>query len=149
TGTATPNAPVSLAVTANTSGLPAGTYSGKIVVTPAGASPPVTLPVSMTISTKPLSILLSQSGLSFTAIADGGIVPPQSFGVLSIGAGAAPWTVDGSTLSGGDWLSVSPPSGALASGGPAPLITVNVNPQGLASGRYYGLVRTRAQGAAN
>ncbi len=85
TGTATPNTPLSLAVTASTAGLPAGTYRGRIVVTPAGSSSPITLPVSMTISTKPLSILLSQSGLSFTAIADGGIVPRNrsEFSVLA------------------------------------------------------------------
>ena len=31
----------------------------------------------------PLAILLSQTGLSFTAVAEGGMVPPQNFGVLN------------------------------------------------------------------
>ena len=53
-------------------------------------------------------------------------------------------------LSGGNWLSVTPASGALTvNGGMAPLVTVSVNQQGLAPGRYYGLVKTRATGAAN
>jgi hypothetical protein len=77
-------------------------------------------------------------------------VPPQSFGVLSVGAGASSWSVEASALSGGNWLSVTPASGALATGsGTAPLVTVSVNQQGLAPGRYYGLVKTRAQSAAN
>jgi uncharacterized protein (TIGR03437 family) len=149
-GTATAAAPVSLAVTANAAGLPAGTYSGRIVITSSNSPAPVTVLVALSVSAKPLSLLLSQSGLSFTAVADGGVVPPQTFGVLGIGSGVAPWTVEASALSGGNWLSVTPPSGTLASGaGAAPVVTVNVNQQGLAPGRYYGLIKTRAQGAAN
>jgi uncharacterized protein (TIGR03437 family) len=148
-GTVTPAAPASIAVTANTNGLSPGTYSGRIVITSAASPAPATVLITMTISTKPLSFLLSQSGLSFTAVADGGIVPPQTFGVLSVGAAAAPWSAEASALSGGSWLGVTPQSGALSGGGAAPLVTVNVNPQGLDPGRYYGLVRTRVQGAAN
>ncbi len=149
-GTATPAAPASLAVTANSAGLPPGTYSGRIVITTATSPAPTTVPVTMTVSVKPLSLLLSQSGMSFTAVADGGVVPPQTFGVLSVGSGASPWTVEASALSGGNWLSVTPPSGTLtADAGSAPVVTVNVNQQGLAPGRYYGLIKTRAQGAAN
>ena len=76
-GTVTPAAPVSLAMTAVADGLAAGTYSGKVVITTPASSTPVTIPITMTVSVKPLSILLSQSGLSFTAVADGGVAPPQ------------------------------------------------------------------------
>ncbi|HTM51826.1 MAG TPA: hypothetical protein VL285_24190 [Bryobacteraceae bacterium] len=149
-GVATPSTPIALSATANAEGLAAGTYGGRIVVTSTLPPSTVTIPVSLTVSTKPLSILLSQSGLSFTAVAGGGVVPPQSFGVLSVGAGASPFTVEASSLSGGNWLSLSPASGTLeGGGGTAPLVTVNVNQQGLAPGRYYGLIRTRARDAAN
>ncbi len=148
-GTITPATPVPLTITANTAGLAAGVYRGRIVITSASSPPPTTVPVTMTISAKPLSLLLSQSGLSFTAVAGGGVVPPQTFGVLGVGSGASPFSVETSTLSGGNWLSVTPSSGTLASGGTAPVVTVSVNQQGLSPGRYYGLVQTRAAGTAN
>ncbi len=76
--------------------------------------------------------------------------PRRVLGVCDAAPGRAPWTEEAASLRGGNWLSVSPPSGALAAvDGSAPLVTVSVNPQGLAPGRYYGLVRTRAPGAAN
>ena len=93
---------------------------------------------------------LSQSGLTFTAVEQGGVVPVQTFAVLNVGAGVMNWSASAKTLSGGQqWLSASPGSGSSSAGDTPPLVTVAVNPSGLAPGRYYGLVQISAPGAAN
>ena len=55
--------------------------------------------------------LRTQSGLLFTGV-EGGAVPSQSFGIVNAGEGVMNWTLEATTLSGGNWLTVSPTSGA-------------------------------------
>jgi len=146
-GTATPGSPASVTVTGSPAGLSAGTYTGAVVVTAAGAQR--IAPVTMTISTIDRAILLSQTGLSFTGVAGGGVVPPQSFAVLNLGRGVMSWTVTTSTLSGGPgWLAATPDRGS-SDAAAAPGVEVRVNPAGLAPGGYYGQVRVDAAEAAN
>jgi uncharacterized protein (TIGR03437 family) len=147
-GTASPAAPATITINADPLGLTPGTYRGAITI--ASDAGNQTVPVTMTISALDQAILLSQRGLSFLAVADGGKVPPQSFSVLNIGTGTVAWTVSTSTTSGGGWLQVSPGSGSSDSSGQtsAP-ISVTVNPGGLAPGVYYGLVMVTAATAAN
>src|SRR6185369_12775521 len=99
TGSVFPGAPLILAVTADPAGMEPGTYTGQVVVASAGATR--TVAVTMTISDLNQAILLSHSGLSFTAVQRGGVVPPQSFSILNIGVGVVSWTVSTSTLAGG------------------------------------------------
>ena len=147
-GVVGPNSPLSLPVIASPAGLPAGTYTGRINIS--GGPIPKSVAVVMTISTKPQAILLSQSGLSFTSVEQGGTVPPQSFGVINAGTGVLSWVAVPSTLTGGNWLlidrtegtSTEPPS-------PAPVVQVRVNPASLPEGKYYGLVQIRSDGTAN
>jgi trimeric autotransporter adhesin len=148
-GTATPGNPVSLAVRADPSMLPAGTYTGSVTIQ-GGNAGSVTVPITMTITTNPLVLLLSQSGFTFTAVQNGGAVPPQTFGVLNLGSGTLNWSVQTSTLPpGGAWLLANPPSGSSVAAQSAPLVTVSVNPAGLGPGVYYGLVKLVSAGAAN
>jgi uncharacterized protein (TIGR03437 family) len=156
-GSATPSTLVVLAVQANPSSLPPGTYTGRIIFTvnPPGAGL-VTIPVTMTITTNPLILLLSQTGLTFTAVQNGGVIPAQTFGVLNLGSGVLNWTVNTSVLGKvANWLRVTAPDGTTqgssdaASTSATPLVTVNVNPAGLPWGVYYGLVKVLSQGAAN
>ena len=143
-GQATPSLAATLTATANPSGLPAGTYTGAIAIKTANAGS-VTIPVTMTLSTNPSALLLSQAGVSFTAIAGGGVVPPQNFGVLTFGNGPLTLSADSTTVTGGKWLA------AATSVAPAglPSVDVTVDPTGLAAGHYYGLVNVRSPGAAN
>src|SRR5205807_1603760 len=90
-------------------------------------------------------ILLSQAGLSFTAVEQGGLVPPQTFSILNLGTGPLRPAVSASTLSGGQWL--FPALTASASG--VPSVVVKVDPAGLTPGVYYGLVSVDSPGAAN
>jgi uncharacterized protein (TIGR03437 family) len=135
---------VILTLTADPTGLAAGTYTAAVTVV-GGGDNAITVPVTMTISAFDQAILLSQRGLSFTAVAGGGIVPPQTFSVRNIGSGVVKWTAAPSTLPAGlSWLQVSPAGGASDAAAPAPVLTVTVNPAGLAPGAYYGLVTVSA-----
>jgi hypothetical protein len=128
-GASSASAPAVLTVAANPGALGAGTYSGTITVRPA-AGPVLTVAVSMTITGQKPRILLSQTGLSFKAVA---------------GGGAMSWSVKASALSGGSWLALSGAGGRVEK----PLldvsmVDVSVNPSGLSAGIYYGRIEVAA-----
>lgn len=150
-GTTSSPAPASLTVTATPGNLAAGTYSGSITVTDTSSSGQLTLPVTMSISAAQQTIVLSQTGLSFTAVAQGGVPLPQSFGILNVGQGSMNWTASTMTLSGGAaWLSIDQSSGTVTQQYlDISLINVSINPAGLAAGNYYGQIQVIAPGAAN
>ncbi|HXB73211.1 MAG TPA: hypothetical protein VNY05_33550 [Candidatus Acidoferrales bacterium] len=147
-GSAQPSHPASLTVTVNPAGLAPGTYTGLVMVNTASGN--ASVPVTLAISTLDQAIVLSQRGLSFTAVVNGGVVPQQGFSVLNIGSGSVAWTVSTSTLAGGAWLQAAPDSGnaisAVQSSSP---LAVSVNAAGLVAGSYYGIVTVTAPSAAN
>lgn len=87
TGQATPNIPLIVTVTVNPASLSSGTYTGQVTVQ-AGAQVQTIL-VTMTINALNQATLLSQGGLSFTGVNQGGVVPPQTFAVLNIESGTS------------------------------------------------------------
>jgi len=136
-------------VTANPARLPAGTYVGSIAITFTPGAERFDIPVVMTINSAQQIISLSQTGLTFRALAGGGAPPLQSFSILNGGGGALNWTAATSTLSGGSaWLSATPASGQSDTSS-SPAVQVRVNPAGLAAGDYYGRVQISAEGVAN
>jgi hypothetical protein len=141
-GTATPANPVSLTVTANPGTLAAGTYSGSIIVSSSVGN--LTVPVTLAVSAVQQTILLSQTGLTFTGVAQGGSPLPQSFGILNTGQGSMNWSASATTLSGGSWLTIDQQSGTVATPFTSvSLVNVTVNTAGLAAGNYYGQRRRR------
>ena len=148
-GVVTPQAPFDLMAVANPVGLAAGTYSGSVSITDTGAGKTITVPVTLTVSTLDQAIRLSQLALAFTAVAGGGVVPPQSFTIANIGRGTANFTISAQTLSGGTWLTAGPRSGSAVAGSTAPPVTVSASPGNLPPGVYYGAVRVDAPGSAN
>jgi trimeric autotransporter adhesin len=146
-GSASPGKPSTLTVTANPSGLASGTYTSQITIQSNAGSK--TIPVIVTVSSNPQAVLLTQTGLSFTAVARGGVVPPQTFGVINAGTGVMNWQAGVSTTDRATWLQVSPASGSTDAAAPAPQVTVTVNASALAAGKYYGTVRIDAPGTAN
>jgi uncharacterized protein (TIGR03437 family) len=149
-GKASAIGPDLLTITANSGALPPGTYTGAIEIASATTGESRRIPVAMTISGLDQSILLSQAGLSFTAVAQGGVVPPQTFAVLNPGRGVMTWSVTTSALTGSpNWLSATPGSGVTDAASAAPAVEVRVNAAGLAPGGYYGQVRVESRGAAN
>jgi uncharacterized protein (TIGR03437 family) len=150
TGSATPQSPVHLFVTANPVGLAAGTYTGTVTIASSTTGESATVLVTLTVSTLDQAIRLSHPALSFTAVVGGGVLPPGTFAISNIGRGTMNFSVSTQTLAGGQqWLSASPRSGIAISGAPAPIATVTVNPAGLAPGFYYGVVRVDSAEAAN
>ena len=149
-GSATPQTPATIDVTANPRGLIPGTYTGSVTLASSTTGQIVAVPITMTVSTLAQAIGLSHSALSFTAVAGGGVVPPGSFAVDNRGRGNMPFSISTQTLSGGQqWLSATPASGVAIGGAAGPIVTVRVNQTGLAPGFYYGLVRVDAPAAAN
>ena len=153
-GQARPSVPAVITVTADATGLGTGTFPGTVSVT-AGATT-LSVPVTITVSALDQAILLSQRGLSFTGVAQGGVIPPQTFAVRNIGTGVVSWTaktvppmpVNGVTYT-TPWLSISPAAGMTDAAQSPPNITVSVNITNLAPGTYYGLVEVGAPKAAN
>ncbi|MFN0102864.1 MAG: BACON domain-containing protein [Bryobacteraceae bacterium] len=77
-------------VTADPAGLKPGTYLGSVIVTATAAR--TVVPVTLSVRASRPTILVSQSGLTFTAVAGGGSPLPQKVGILNIGAGTLAWT---------------------------------------------------------
>ncbi len=151
-GTATLADPVFVPVTIDPSGLDVGTYTGRITVFSSTTNQSIDVPVTITISAiEQSSILLSQTGLTFTAVANGGRVPPQTFEVLNSGQGVMEWSVSTSTLSGGpSWLTVSPTNDSTdAASSNIPQLEASIRPEGLAAGEYYGQVQVSSPTADN
>ncbi len=142
-GAATPSSPAALTLTATPGSLAAGTYNGAVTITGAGSS--INVPVTLSVSAPTAIILVSQTALSFTAVAQGGVPLAQNFGILNIGQGSMGWTATATTLSGGNWLQISPSSGTVET--PlldVSLVTVAVDPSMLAAGTYYGRIQVSA-----
>jgi uncharacterized protein (TIGR03437 family) len=81
-----------------------------------------------------LGLAANPGSLVFTFAIGGAAPASSSFSVTSTGA-VLNFTAAVSTNSGGNWLSVTPTSGTTPS-----TLTVSVNPAGLASGTYQGVV---------
>jgi uncharacterized protein (TIGR03437 family) len=127
-----------LSISIDTAGLTAGKYAGTISIAAAGASP-VTIVVSLTVASP--AVQASTPSLTLTGQAGGS----GSTQIISVSASAPlSFAATTSTISGGQWLSVSPPSGNL----PATL-TVTASAAELQAGTYQGSVSVTALGASN
>jgi len=146
-GMTQPNLPATLSITADPSKLPVGTSSASLLILGTNLQS-LTIPITVTVSPNPKSMAISQTGFTFIANAGGGVTAPQTFSVLSAGAGAFNWTAQASTMSGGSWLAISPGSGASSATNPGS-ITVAANPAGLAPGVYYGIIVVSSAGTLN
>jgi uncharacterized protein (TIGR03437 family) len=145
-GSASVAANSSLQVTANPAGLSPGVYTGTITVSGAGTSATVT--VNLLVTPAAPTLLLSQAGLTFTGIAGGGVVPPQTFGVLNVGGGSMNWTATATTAT--SWLTLSPTSGtSVVSSTSPPMVTVGADATNLIAGKYTAQIQISAPGATN
>jgi uncharacterized protein (TIGR03437 family) len=145
-GSITPSGSFGLAVTADPSKLAPGTYSGAVTISIPGA-PPLGVSVLAVVAGAQPNIQLSQTGLRFQAVSGGTATSPQTITVVNSGT-TVNFAASASTLSGGNWLSVSPSSGT-SGGATAGAVTVSVNPAGLEVGNYYGQIEFSASGALN
>jgi uncharacterized protein (TIGR03437 family) len=148
-GSATPLAPGFVTVTVDPASLPVGTYKGRISI--ASGDQRKDIPVTITVTAVQQTILLSQTGLTFTAVKGGGAAPAQTFGVLNLGQDLMDWNASAAILTGADgWLKVSPESGTTDGYGlDVPLASAAVDASKLEPGQYSGMVRIDALAADN
>jgi uncharacterized protein (TIGR03437 family) len=146
-GTINPFQNSSTVATVNTSGMLAGTYLGTIKLA-LSSGENFTLPVLLTVTSNQQSLVLSQTGLFFQAVQGGTAPPSQSVSVLNGGTGSLSFSASPSTLSGGNWLSVSPTSGT-ASSTSSGSATITADSTSLAPGTYYGSVQFSSTGVTN
>jgi hypothetical protein len=133
--------PASLQVSANSSSLGGGNYTGTITVVSLGAVNAVqVLNVNLTVILPPPSITLAPSSINFLSVIGQPAPPAQLLAVTNGGSGNFSFTV--STDS--PWLVVSPTSGSTSAS-----ISISVNPSGLAAGSYTGHVIVTASGISN
>lgn len=104
-----------LTVRANPTSMSVGTYSATINVAVTGVAQPLTVPVTLTVSTPLPTLSLSGSTLAFTA-------PPSQPVVQTVRltTSGAPLSYT-ATVAGGPWLTVTPASGVILPGAPATL----------------------------
>ena len=140
-GSTSGSTPGSVSVSVNPAGMAAGSYNGAITVTSGGASnSPQSVPVTLTVTSGTGSGRLTASPrwLSFNYAAGQSAPSPKTVSVGSSGRQLS-YTAAGF---GGSWLSVSP-SGGTTSG----KISIAVNPDGLPTGTYAGVVQISAPGS--
>jgi uncharacterized protein (TIGR03437 family) len=140
-GQVTNGSPMTLSVTATPGSLAPGTYSGSISIT---GSTTKQIPVTLSITQSSAVILLSQTGLTFTAIAGGGTPLSQNFGILNTGQGSMTWSATATSPTGGSvpWLTLLEAGGTVTR--PyldVSLLDVAVNPAGMAAGDYYAQIQ--------
>ena len=149
-GTATAATPVTVTVTADPAQLLPGTYSGLISITSDALNQRLFVPITTTVHSTTQTIVLSDQGLSFAAVA-GSVIQRDTFEVLNSGLGNLDWTATAEVLSGGvNWLSATPARGSSGPGKiTAPQVEVSADPSQLRPGDYYGRVLISAPGAGN
>ena len=138
--------PATLTVSTNGAGLSAGTYTGQIVLSSPGAASSQTILVTLIMSNSP-TIIVSPASLAPVTFQIGSANPQgQTVAVSIAGGGAAAFNTTATTATGGNWLSVSPNTGATPQN-----IFVTINPAGLAASTtpYQGTISIVAAGATN
>ncbi len=149
-GRATNAAPGLLTLYADPGGLEAGTYRAEVLITDAENQLTVRLPVTATVSAPSPVIVLSQSGLTFRGVAASGTPLVQTVAVLNRGTRALQWQARAKTEEGGEWLTVTPDSGATgAQARDLSTIRVSVDTSRLEPGQYSGEIEVTGNDAAN
>jgi uncharacterized protein (TIGR03437 family) len=134
----------------NSGNLSAGVYPANIAlsVAPAGQSSAATiqsLPAMLILNDAPI-LQVSETGVQFQAAAGGQGALAHTISLSTLGITPVSYHASASTLSGGNWLTVTPASGA-ASSSSISNVTIAANLTGLDAGTYFGRVDISAPGA--
>jgi uncharacterized protein (TIGR03437 family) len=124
--------PGTVTLTANTTGLTAGKYTGTVTITGPGTG--ASVQVAVTLNVTPITLGVDAQSLTF-AYAQGATLPASSTVNIISSGGPVPVSITASTVSGGTWLFVTPSGGQAATA-----LTVSVKSTGLAVGTYTGAV---------
>ena len=131
-------APGTVSVSADVTGLAAGTYNGSVTVTSSGSTgSPATIPVTFVVDPPP-NLSVTPSSLSFSGSVGGANPAAKTLSVANTGGGTLNYT----TSDNASWLAVTPASGTAPG-----TLSVSVDTAGLAQGTYNGAVTVTASGA--
>jgi len=122
-----------LTVTVNALDVPAGTYSGAVIITPT-SGPPVS--ISVTFQVGPSTESVSPAALAFSYNSGGTTPPAQTIQLTSPMAGD---TYVAQASSSGNWLLLNGVTSQISGAIPATL-NVTVSPAALAAGTYQGTI---------
>ena len=140
-GSTSGSTPGTVAVSVNPAGLTAGAYSGMVTITASGASnSPQSVPITLTVTsaTGGGRLRAQPRWLSFNFGTGQNAPPPKTVNVTSKGQ---PLNYTAAAF-GGSWITVTP------SGGTTPgQLSISVNPAGLPTGTYAGVVQISAAGS--
>lgn len=126
--------PAAAIVSVNPSGLGAGDYSGRVVLTAQGAgNSPLRVPVRLSVRAAPL-LVISHSSVSFHHTTGAAAPAAKTVAVSSTGA-AVSFTVSTAATGASGWLMAT----QSAQSTPAN-VNISVNPSGLEAGIYQGTV---------
>jgi uncharacterized protein (TIGR03437 family) len=144
-GSIAPFTDASVEVDINSGDLGTGVYPANLsfTLTPTvGGGAPATqnLPFTLIVTTGAPLLQLSEMGIQFQAVAGAQQSPPAHTIALTSSGTAIPYTATASTLTGGNWLTVTPASGSASSPSVTGTVSIAANPAGLAAGSYFGRV---------
>ena len=133
--------PENMVVTVNAASLPAGTYTGEIVL---DAYPSnnmsITVPVTLTVASCGPLFANVQGQIDFSFTPSTTNPPPQTVKIKPAGWGTLHWTATTSTSDGGHWLTVNPPSGSAPSTASVGVVNSALPGSGLVAGTFTGQV---------
>lgn len=144
-----PGRPAELTIRVNSAGLPAGTCEAAITVTAADGAA-VRVPVYMNVSSGLQKLTLSQSGLTFAAVRNGGVTPSRTFSILNAGGGAMDWAITREDIvvreaGAPSWLRVVPASGTVTNSTSASVEVGIANYNELTPGEHFGQITVTSQ----
>ena len=135
------NTPLAEVVSVNTSSIPAGAYTGEIIITEyANPQRVMVIPVTLTVANSGAFLADLPGQLSFSVKTNGATSTPQTVQVNNGGSGSLSWTATTVTGDGGNWLTATPSSGTAPS-----TVSVGVNVSqlpgaGAVAGTYTGQI---------
>ena len=119
---------VSVIVTAGT--LPAGTYSGQVLITNfSNSAIKMTIPITLTVAASGATFFDDLPGKLSFSFKTSGVPTSQTIQIRNAGAGTLNWTLTKSTSNGTNWISASASSGAAPS-----TITIGITKSALPGG---------------
>ena len=132
--------PARLILSANPSGLAAGTYTAVVEIGSDSQTSPrfMTAVLNVRVASTTPALDISPGGL-FLLSGNGSAAPSQLLDISRNRGGQVGFQTAAATIDSESWLSVTPASGTTSLSGNASL-TVDVNPGGLPGGVYQGLV---------
>ena len=139
------SAPGTIAVSVNVANLSVGTYQGAVTVNAPLASP-ISRSVAVTLTVdaaSPAQLAVDPRALTFEVNAGTGNPPTQTLRISNVGGGSLNWTAQSSSVTGGNWLSITPASGTASAATPA-AIQVGISVGTLPAGIYSGSIRVQS-----